>query len=221
MQVDKQQDTPVVFAGITLSHAEIRATLGTAEVRPPVRWGDLDQLADGSIVAIIDGELNGSALLPADEIRRAIARGFDVRGASSVGALRAAELRDEGMAGIGWVYQAFCAGRIRGTNEIAVVYEPCSYRPLTIPLVSVRFCLDGLVGCGGITADEAEDAMMALRNITIEERDRRTVLLQLAEIVGRRRMSALLARIRGQLVDIKAADARLLLRGLSHASRLK
>ena len=219
VRIDKRQDTPVVFAGITLSHAETRTALGTAEVHPPIRRGDLDGLKDGSIVAIIDGELNDSVPLPANEIRRAIARGCDVRGASSVGALRAAELRYEGMAGIGWVYEAFCTGRIRDTDEIAVVYEPYSYRPLTIPLVNVRFCLGGLVSSGDITADEAEDAMVALQHITLEERDRQTVLSRLARIIGSRRMSVVLERIRGERFDVKARDARLLLRSLSQARR--
>ena len=219
MRVDKQQVRPVVFAGITLSHAEIRAALGTAEVRPPVRWGDLDQLDDGRIVSIIDGELHGAALLPADEIRRAIARGIDVRGASSLGALRAAELRHEGMRGIGWVYDAFCTGRIRGIDEIAVIYDPYSYRPLTVPLVNVRFCLDGLVSRRAITAGEAAVAMKALRSITLEERDPGTVVMRLTEIAGRRRISALLERIRGQQFDIKAMDAQLLLNDLSQAGR--
>lgn len=221
MRVNRKQNTAVVFAGITLPHAEASAILGTAEIRPPVKAGDLDHLQGGSTVAIIDGELNGSALLPADEIRRAIARGFDVRGASSVGALRAAELRHEGMAGVGWVYEAFCTGRIKGSNEIAVVYDPCSYRPLTIPLVNLRFCLDGLVTCGGITADEAAHAMMALQNTKLEERDCQTVLSRLALIIGSRRMSLLLEGIRDQPFDIKARDARLLLRSLSQARRLK
>jgi len=50
--------TPVVFTGLSLSQEEAR-TLLAAEVRPPVKRGDLDQLSDGTVAAIIDGELGG------------------------------------------------------------------------------------------------------------------------------------------------------------------
>ena len=90
---------PVVFAGISISHAKVR-DLASADVRPPVREGDLDLLrGTATTVVIIDGELAPDVLLPASEMERAIGRGLDLRGSSSVGALRAAELRHRGMTG--------------------------------------------------------------------------------------------------------------------------
>src|SRR5688500_4258860 len=97
---------PVVVAGLSLTLEEVRCCLH-ADVRPPVKAGDLDGLGPGSTVAIIDGELDAVALIPNDEIRRALARGIEVHGAASVGAMRAAELAADGMQGIGWVYGAF------------------------------------------------------------------------------------------------------------------
>jgi len=130
-----------------------------AEVRPPVKRGDLDQLSGGTVAAIIDGELSGDSAVPIDEIRRALRRGVKISGAASVGALRAYEAREEGMVGLGWVYRAYCAGRISGIDEIAVIYDPASYRSLTIPLVHVRLCLDHLTNRCGISAEEADRAM--------------------------------------------------------------
>ena len=145
---------PVVFAGISISHAKVR-DLVSADVRPPVREGDLDLLhVAGTIVAIIDGELAPNVLLPASEIERAIGRGLDLRGSSSVGALRAAELRHRGMRGSGWVHRAFSTGWLTGTEEIAVLYDPRSFHPLTVPLVTVRFWLKRFVRTGVIAAPE-------------------------------------------------------------------
>jgi hypothetical protein len=206
------QSIPVVFTGISLSLVEARGLL-PADIRPPAKLGDLDQLGCEGVVAIIDGELDSNTMLPTDEIRRAIARGLDVRGASSVGAFRAAELQQSGMAGAGWVYDAFLKRRIAGTDEIAVAYDPHSYRPLTIPLVNVRFCLDGLVS-GSITSAEASNAMAALKRIKLEQRDRRTVLLRLADIFGKPRLKAALKAVPAADTDIKARDARNLLRTL-------
>lgn len=58
-----------------------------------------------------------------------------ITGAASVGALRAYEAREYGMVGLGRVYEAYCTGRIAGTDEISVLYNPDSKRLLTIPLV--------------------------------------------------------------------------------------
>ena len=125
---------PIVFAGITINPVEVTATVA-AETRPPVKRGDLDRLGSGTVVAIIEGELSENAAVPINEIRRALDRGVKISGAASVGALCAYEARTEGMTGIGWVYDAYCTGRITGTDEIAVLYDPISFGPLTIPLL--------------------------------------------------------------------------------------
>ena len=207
---ERRTGTPVVFAGISLSHVETNALL-PAVVRPPVKRGDLDKLSDGGAAAIIDGELDAAVMLQPDEILRAIARGVDVRGSSSIGALRAAELHGSGMAGVGWVYDSYRASRIAGVDEIAVIYDPQSYRPLTIPLVNIRFCLDRLVESNGVTHDEAQNAMEVLKSIELEQRDRRTVLTRLARVFGRQRVRDSLNVIACGRTDIKARDARDLL----------
>ena len=187
--------TPVVFTGLSLSQEEAR-TLLAAEVRPPVKRGDLDQLSDGTVAAIIDGELGGDSAVPIDEIRRALRRGVKISGAASVGALRAYEAREDGMVGLGWVYRAYCTGRIWGIDEIAVIYDPDSYRSLTIPLVNVRFCLERLTTRRGISAEEADHAMASLKQLSIGKRDRRSIVLHLAGLLGRERVRKMLKLVR-------------------------
>jgi len=207
---------PVVFAGVSLSHAEIRGLLD-AECRPPIRAGDLDGLRGAQrTVVIIDGELAGNALLSVDELERAISRGFDIRGASSVGALRAAEFRERGMQGCGWVYQAFRNGRILGTEEIAVLYDPLSLCPLTIPLVTVRFWLDQFVSRGLAENKEADYAMDALKAVGLENRTKKGIEAQLAgmpiaERTGEEKMNT----FTHSMYNIKAHDARYLLGNLN------
>jgi hypothetical protein len=204
---------PIVFTGISLSFAEARSIV-PADVRPAVKRGDLDELRNDAVVAIIDGELHETYILPTEEIRRAVGRGLHVQGASSLGALRAAELHQSGMGGLGWVYEAFCTGLIAGMDEIAVCYDPYSHRPLTIPLVNVRFCLGRLVGNGSITAEEAATTMISLSGIRVEQRDPRTVLLRLREVLGRRRSESVLDMISEADNNIKARDAHRLLQSL-------
>ena len=210
--------TPVVFTGLSISQEEAR-TLLAAEVRPPVKRGDLDPLSDGTVAAIIDGELGGDSAVPIDEIRRALRRGVKISGAASVGALRAYEAREDGMVGFGWVYRAYCTGRIWGIDEIAVIYDPDSYRSLTIPLVNVRFCLERLTTRRGISAEEADHAMASLKQLSIGKRDRRSIVLHLAGLLGRERMRKMLKLVRpAEEDDVKKSDAYELLRILARGS---
>jgi hypothetical protein len=204
----------VVFAGISISHAKVR-DLVLADVRPPVQEGDLDLLRGiGTIVAIIDGELAPNALLSAGEIKRAIGRGMDLRGSSSVGALRAAELRHRGMMGSGWVHRAFCTGWLTGTEEIAVLYDPRSFHPLTVPLVTVRFWLKRFVRTGVITALGAGAVMNAVKALRLQERTPQKVLMRLADTPIPEQMRKEINRITDSHYDIKARDALHLLRSL-------
>jgi hypothetical protein len=208
---------PVVFIGLSLSREEA-GTLLTAEIRPPVRRGDLDQLSDGTVVAIIDGDLGDDLVLPVIEIRRGLRRGLKISGAASVGALLAHEAREEGMVGHGWVYEAYRSGRIAGTDEIKVMYEPVSYRPLTIPLINVRFCLEYLVNRGSISAEETNHAMASLKRWRLERRSRRAIILHLAQLFGEKRARSLLRLIMPAKTDVKRNDAYELLRSLMTSS---
>src|ERR1044072_7206220 len=99
------------------------------------------------------------------------------------------------MVALGRVYEAYCSGRIRGTDEIAVLYDPDSYHLLTIPLVNVRFCLVHLSNERSLSAMELRHAMTSLKTLDLEKRDCRRVLLRLAEALGGRRVKELLRRV--------------------------
>ena len=213
-RTERAPGVPIVFAGITLNPAEITATVAAA-IRPPVKRGDLDHFGCGTVVALIDGELSENFAIPLQEIYRALDRGVKISGAASVGALRAYEARTGGMIGIGWVYDAYCTGRITGTDEIAVLYDPISYGSLTIPLVNIHFCLDYLRRGHTVTAGEVAHAMGLLKVLKLEERDSRTILLRLSAVLGRSRAKELLRRATLAEAGIKRTDACDLLRSLA------
>ena len=204
---------PVVFTGISISRDEAERLI-TAEVRPPIKRGDLDQLSVERVVAIIDGELGEDLVIPIEEVRRALDRGVAITGAASVGALRAYEARTRGMAGTGWVYEAYCGGQITGIDEIAVLYAPNSYRPLTIPLVNIRYWLAQLRRERAIQDSDVTHAMTTLKELKVAERDGRTILLRLAAVFGRSGAKELLRRAKLAESDIKRMDACRLLRSL-------
>ena len=135
---------PLVFIGPTLSRRRCSALL-SAEYLPPARKGSLNEVTPGRVVAIIDGEIPPDAFLPECEVRAALDRDVVLFGAASVGAYHASNFADHGMHGVGWVYDQYRAGALASFDEIAVMYDPVSLRALSVPLVNVRFWLEGLI----------------------------------------------------------------------------
>src|SRR4051794_11249106 len=112
---------PVVFLGPSLPREDAERLLD-GEYRRPIRRGDLADVPAGSPVLIIDGEFDQSFSVSPREILAQLDRGTAVFGASSMGALRAAELAPCGMQGIGWVFESYRSGRIAGDDEVALTF---------------------------------------------------------------------------------------------------
>jgi ribosomal protein S12 methylthiotransferase accessory factor len=112
---------------------------------PPVRRGDLPSwlLRGHRKFAIIDGEFGQARSVSVVEIREALQLGAQVVGASSMGALRAAEAGTLGMQGVGWVYERYASGAIESDEEVALTFDPdANYRALTVPLVNLRWAVE-------------------------------------------------------------------------------
>ncbi|WP_162688656.1 MULTISPECIES: TfuA-like protein [unclassified Streptomyces] len=138
----------VVYAGPTISAADVRAVLPEAEVRPPAGRGDLlaDQWAPGDVVVVIDGYFRERRSVGHKEILQVLTEGAQVVGAASMGALRAAELVPCGMRGLGTVYGMYAAGEIDGDDEVGVLHGPAEmgYPAQTVALVNLRYgCKEG------------------------------------------------------------------------------
>lgn len=93
-----------------------------------------------SVIGIIDGYFEGVPSVWHKEILYAMSRGVHVLGASSMGALRAAELYQFGMEGIGAVFEAFRDGRLDDDDEVAVIHGPAElgFPPLSEAMVNIR-----------------------------------------------------------------------------------
>ena len=138
----------VAFVGPSLPAAD-RARFAGVDWRPPAQAGDLLLLGGGAglIVCLIDGFFDHRPAVRHKEILLLLSEGARIFGASSMGALRAAEMADFGMIGIGAVYRAYAAGRIVGDDEVALVHADAErdWRPLSLPLVDLRATL-----CAGL-----------------------------------------------------------------------
>ena len=83
----------IIFAGPSLAGAELSA-YPKLDIRPPVRQGDVWRASRDKprAIGIIDGYFEGVPSVWHKEILWALGQGIPVLGASSMGALRAAEM---------------------------------------------------------------------------------------------------------------------------------
>jgi hypothetical protein len=117
------------------------------QLRPPVRRGDVDRLIEAEsapgVLVICDGVFQSVPAVSHAELCAALDAGWQVWGVSSIGAIRAWELRDEGMRGFGYVYEQFSRHDDFTDDEMCLLHFPEDpWFPLTEALVNLRYALD-------------------------------------------------------------------------------
>ncbi len=129
----------VVFLGPSLPEAEAREILD-ADYRPPAKRGDLFKAAkDGAeVICLIDGVFFQECSVAHKEVLYALDNGVKVIGASSMGALRASELDVYGMEGVGEIYEAYRRKELVSDDEVALMFDPYTFEPLSEPLINIR-----------------------------------------------------------------------------------
>ena len=132
-----------VYVGPTLQVEKAKGILPNATYLPPIKSGDLFSLsfAKGDVIVIVDGVFELSPTIWHKEIIWAIEKGAIVYGVSSLGAIRAAELKGYGMLGYGQIYKDYLKGKLLDDSEVLVLCDGCSYKPTTIPMVNIRASL--------------------------------------------------------------------------------
>ena len=139
-----------IFAGpsLTPSAVQLINEKGYA-LLPPIKRGDLVTLLDNGFrgrVVIADGVFQQVLSVRHREIMNAIAGGCEVYGVSSMGAIRAFELRNSGMRGYGKVYSLFFEFEDFMDDEVALLFGATPpYRVMSEPLVHFRECINYLV----------------------------------------------------------------------------
>jgi hypothetical protein len=104
--------------------------------------GDIVRLLERrpTTIAIVDGLFEQTPAVWHKEILFALEQGVRVLGASSMGALRAAEMHRFGMEGVGAVFEAFRDGILEDDDEVAVAHGPAAvgFRSLSDAMVNLR-----------------------------------------------------------------------------------
>ena len=137
-----------IFVDSTISHNDLsRYVRDTDLLLPAIRRGDLIQVLTNTpsikTVVIVDGVFEQQASITHKEILWALKKQVVVVGLSSMGALRAFELRNYGMIGYGNIFHRYISGCIDGDDEVAISYIPTmGDLNKTIALVNIRSTLE-------------------------------------------------------------------------------
>jgi hypothetical protein len=169
-------DSLHIFIGPTLYGVEDRINKPGEKFvwHPPVKRNDIKQLMQTkkpSVVVIVDGYFHNSLAVGHAEIGDAIKAGWVIWGTSSMGAIRAAEMINQGMKGYGLVYNHFAEDPDFRDDEVTLLHgKKKPFAPVSEPLIHIRYFLDHLQAANKITAGEKNKIIKALYSIWYGDR---------------------------------------------------
>lgn len=200
--------TVIAFSGPSLTAAD-RAARPQVDWQGPAEAGDILRLraVEGSVVCLIDGYFDHRPAVRHKELLLLLSRGIAVLGASSIGALRAAEMDSLGMVGVGAIYRAYAGGRLCADDEVALVHGPerWGWKALSLPLVDCRANLHRALRAGIVSPHEAREALQAAKAIHYADRDWPSLLTNTN--ISARRQRVILDWIEDRGVSQKRLDA--------------
>jgi len=221
--------TAYVFLGPTLPVDAARSVL-EAVYLPPVRHGDVWRVAaygNPSAIGIVDGFFEHVPSVWHKEILWALSQGVPVFGASSMGALRACELEQFGMVGVGRIFAAYRNGVFppytgevfEDDDEVAVIHGPAeSGYPSSEALVNIRCTLAKAADEGVITRELRDGLVSIAKGVFYKERSYANLFKQAAGKLGSStNLDPLRAWLAEGRIDLKQEDALALLHHIREA----
>jgi hypothetical protein len=204
-------DDLVVFLGPSMPEEEALA-LAPCRVLPPARQGDVWRALAlrPRAIALVDGVFEAQPSVWHHELLAALDAGVAVFGGGSMGALRAAELHEHGVVGVGHIFEAYRRGELVDDSEVALLHADAEhgFRAFTVPLVNVRHAARLARSARVLTPREAQALVDAAEALFYQDRTWPRVLAAVTEAwrpATRAKWDAWAAR---GLEDLKREDAR-------------
>lgn len=123
------------------------------------------------MACIIDGSFGHTLAVGPSEVVDVARAGVTIVGASSMGALRAAECWPAGVRGIGEIYAGYRSGRLTSDDEVAVAMEAgAGYAARSIPLVHVRAAVASATALGVLTVSQGHRLVEATQALHFSDR---------------------------------------------------
>jgi TfuA protein len=196
----------IVFTGTSIHPDEARGILD-ADYRPPVGRGDVIKALNDKpeLIAIIDGVFHKRPAVSHKEILKALDEGVTVVGGASMGAIRASELEDFGMIGIGTVYQDYKEGIIEADDDVAVVFNPKTLEQLSEAFISMIYNFKAALKKGLINEDDLKRLIETAKSIYYPKRTYKRVLKDTD--IGEEKKTVLQKFLDEKAKDVKREDA--------------
>jgi hypothetical protein len=195
-----------VFVGPT----RLQQNRDRAHIYAPATLGSVFQavLAGYKVICIIDGYFGNAPSVWHKEILFALKSGVAVCGASSMGALRAAELHAYGMVGFGWVYRAFRLGALQDDDEVCVLHAvpELNFEPLSEAMVNIRRSVRGMRTRGLMSRQSEVHIVSSLKELHFSIRTLSAVRSAFEHEFGNKGAAKFDLYESGK-VDVKALDA--------------
>lgn len=198
----------IVFAGPSVP-IQARTAFAGIDWRPPAVAGDFLDLVDAAPekVLLLDGLFDERASIRHKEAMSLMSSGTRLYGATSMGALRAAELEDCGMVPLGRIASAFRRGLLVGDDEVALVHGDAriGWKAVSVAMVDVRATLCRALRERRVTIDEARALRLSWHDIHYVDRDW-PAMIERQDVVARDRAHDIAQRhVRLKEVDARAA----------------
>ena len=164
-----------MFVGPCLGDRHPRTLAKSCTVLPPVTRGDIQHLiAETELpgtIAVIDGYFEHELAVSHEELCVALDQGWQVWGISAMGAIRAYELRYEGMQGYGQVYRHFEKYADFRDDEVVCIHglDP-PYPTHSEPMVHLRAAIQWLVRSGRLAVAEGRRVRTTLERMWFADR---------------------------------------------------
>jgi len=197
----------IIFFGPSITKSEVDH-LVKATHAPPIKRGDLDRVDEYDVVVILDGEFGQNLSVSPKEIMAILNRGKIVIGASSMGALRASELDRSGMIGVGWVYDHFRRCAVRRDDDVALIWSPIDFRPMTVPMIDVEYWVELVSTAGLIGGKDKARLLRTARDIFFADRAPETLMNAFRKGFGIHAIESLVEFSGGTIPSVKNIDAK-------------
>jgi hypothetical protein len=169
----------ILFAGPSIYGLGLESSADLT-ILPPAGCGDVLRAvrAGARSIGIVDGLFSTEPSIWHKEILLALSKGIRVLGASSLGALRAAECDHFGMEGVGRIYADYRDGRRTEDSDVALLHGPAEMRycPLTVPLVDAQATIEALSARKSIGPEAAQALFAASSRLHFAERTWTTIV---------------------------------------------
>jgi len=194
----------VIFTGPSLHPAQALKIL-KAEYYPPVKRGDITTaIHNGAeIIGIIDGVFHQEPAVSHREILDALNKNVIIVGGASMGALRASELDELGMIGVGYVYNQYKSGSIESDDDVAVVFNPENMQQLSEAFISMKYNLEKALKQGIITKNEFNEIIIQLKSTYYPKRNYNIIF----NVLNENHSNNLKKFLDENKVDVKTKDA--------------